>query len=419
MEFIGKTVKLYRLKKSMSQSELATGICSVSYLSKLENNKIEPSQEIVEHLFKRLDIKRNPVISSVINSEAEELLRILTYELFINEKDLSKARDKLASVLNMLEANHVPRLTIFANITLLRVATISNNRKQAKELINELTQLVDQMNPYNKLLFKLYVSIFLITTEDYKLANVHCNEALILLKTEVVSSWLSGYLYYIKSLICSQLYQANQCIEFAEKALEIFKEEFLPSRCIDSYMLLAISYSRFKKYMKALHILHKCERLISQETDQRRLGKILHNRALFYEKMGNIKESIRSWNECIELKKKYHDPSVSFTTLILAKTHYRYGDYSDSEKVLNEMEIEDQDSLLREEVELLLYLLKVKKNQITMDEKKLSRSMKEYKNSSKPRVYSEYCYWVAKLFEERNLYKNASYYFCEAYNTIR
>lgn len=47
LEKIGKQVFYKRLQQKMTQEELCQGICSVSYLSKIENGKIEASEEIL------------------------------------------------------------------------------------------------------------------------------------------------------------------------------------------------------------------------------------------------------------------------------------------------------------------------------------------------------------------------------------
>ena len=53
---IGKQVFYKRLQQKMTQEELCQGICSVSYLSKIENGKIEASEEILQLLCTRLEI---------------------------------------------------------------------------------------------------------------------------------------------------------------------------------------------------------------------------------------------------------------------------------------------------------------------------------------------------------------------------
>lgn len=56
MNYPGFVIKKERLEKNWSQDGLCKGICAVSYLSKIEQGKTEPSDEIISALFKRLEI---------------------------------------------------------------------------------------------------------------------------------------------------------------------------------------------------------------------------------------------------------------------------------------------------------------------------------------------------------------------------
>ena len=56
---IGLLIKKNREKLKLKQEYLCKGICSVSYLSKIEKGNIIPSEEIIKMLFKRLDIDFN------------------------------------------------------------------------------------------------------------------------------------------------------------------------------------------------------------------------------------------------------------------------------------------------------------------------------------------------------------------------
>ena len=50
----GLIIRKRRLEKNRSQEGLCKGICTVGYLSKTEQGKAEPSEEISEALFARL-----------------------------------------------------------------------------------------------------------------------------------------------------------------------------------------------------------------------------------------------------------------------------------------------------------------------------------------------------------------------------
>lgn len=61
MSSIGHIIKSERLNQSMKQTTLAKGICSTSYLSKIENNLTVPSEEVITFLLKKLNIEINQV----------------------------------------------------------------------------------------------------------------------------------------------------------------------------------------------------------------------------------------------------------------------------------------------------------------------------------------------------------------------
>jgi len=69
--FPSALIRYERLKRNWSQDGLCDGICAVSYLSKIEQGKAEPSEEILSALMKRLEIEWHG------GEEAEEVRRLL------------------------------------------------------------------------------------------------------------------------------------------------------------------------------------------------------------------------------------------------------------------------------------------------------------------------------------------------------
>lgn len=66
---LGMLIAYERLKRNWSQAGLCEGICSVSYLSKIEKGISTPSEEIIQLLLKRLDI----IVDGALESEADML----------------------------------------------------------------------------------------------------------------------------------------------------------------------------------------------------------------------------------------------------------------------------------------------------------------------------------------------------------
>lgn len=54
--FVGPLLRLLRLQRNWSQETLCHGICTVSYLSKIEQGKVEANEQLITELFARLDV---------------------------------------------------------------------------------------------------------------------------------------------------------------------------------------------------------------------------------------------------------------------------------------------------------------------------------------------------------------------------
>ena len=96
MDCRGLLIRNARLEKNWSQEGLCHGICSVSYLSKIEQGKAEPSDEIAGALFARLGF--NAVLEKDFSDFAKKLSEdcweaVLSYDFAGAQKLLSAAED--------------------------------------------------------------------------------------------------------------------------------------------------------------------------------------------------------------------------------------------------------------------------------------------------------------------------------------
>ncbi|MFC4182655.1 helix-turn-helix domain-containing protein [Saccharococcus thermophilus] len=95
---IGDRLKLTRLKKEMTQEEVAEGIISVSYLSKIENNQVTPSEEVLHLLYQRLGI------DNLFNERMNELMKqMMLWHKAITDKNEWKAVEMYENLKKMIE----------------------------------------------------------------------------------------------------------------------------------------------------------------------------------------------------------------------------------------------------------------------------------------------------------------------------
>jgi len=77
MNYIGALIYRERNRRDWSQEGLCRGICAVSYLSKIENGKTEPSEEIVRLLLERLELHTSPELEADAKRVVEEAYEYL------------------------------------------------------------------------------------------------------------------------------------------------------------------------------------------------------------------------------------------------------------------------------------------------------------------------------------------------------
>ena len=62
MNYQGYIIYRERVRRNWSQAGLCKGICTVSYLSKIESGRAEPSEEILRLLLARLNLETNRAV---------------------------------------------------------------------------------------------------------------------------------------------------------------------------------------------------------------------------------------------------------------------------------------------------------------------------------------------------------------------
>ncbi|WP_300559370.1 helix-turn-helix transcriptional regulator [Companilactobacillus sp.] len=71
---IGSKFKEQRIKLKLSQAELSAGICTQAVISKIENQNISPSVDILSQLLVKLNLTLNDVFSEFTNLPSNNLV---------------------------------------------------------------------------------------------------------------------------------------------------------------------------------------------------------------------------------------------------------------------------------------------------------------------------------------------------------
>ena len=177
LEKIGKQVFYKRLQQKMTQEELCQGICSVSYLSKIENGKIEASEEILQLLCTRLEIAVTDLrdVEEDVKVKLDEWLNALVH---LDKQQVERIYEELQG-----EMKHVLDFEIINYYKLLytRYLIMKRDIPAVEEELERLKKVYKKYSPFQKLLYTYSKGLLYFLQYKYK------DGIRVLVKTEVMA----------------------------------------------------------------------------------------------------------------------------------------------------------------------------------------------------------------------------------------
>ena len=240
---IGALIKKKRKEYKLTQSKLCKGTCSVSYLSKVENNLIDPNDRYVRELLKKLQISEDVVFKSI--SDKKFLERVIEAFFYMDDEEMERIMEEIKDI----EHNTIINLCKLGYIVYFEL-------QDEEQYVMMLEHLINNMSDYEMKVYLYFASIYYIQNHKYKTAL-----ELVLLNNEIsdtkeiLNGMISELSYYIKQ----RLLIKNCASEDYSNALEIYLKYHNMSRI----MYLSLQKAKFlipenpKKAKAILHTIQK------------------------------------------------------------------------------------------------------------------------------------------------------------------
>ncbi|WP_237740600.1 helix-turn-helix transcriptional regulator [Paenisporosarcina sp. TG-14] len=277
---IGSLIKYHRTKMKMTQSQLAIEICSITHLSKIENNSKEANVETIRLLLNRLEINVQDA------EESEHNIHILLEQIIKNIHYIEHEKSRIT----FLKLDFYKEIIAFTKyiylyeIYKLRYYIFIKDLKLADDQIRWLNTQKQNFSQHEQYLLLYFSAILLILKGEYGEAEEKLS---IIIQEIAVSNTFEGEIYYHLALVKGYLEQSGHAIYYGKKAMEFYKDQFNYKRILHVHMSLAINYSQSKIYEEALvcyeHLIRNAEML--KENDL--LPHIYHNIGDLRHKMGD------------------------------------------------------------------------------------------------------------------------------------
>ncbi|TDL31986.1 XRE family transcriptional regulator [Jeotgalibacillus sp. S-D1] len=295
---IGERIRQIRIHKGLTQTELIKGICSNTYISKIESGKAKPSYSFILKVAKVLDVAPEFLIDMNMKDAEPDVHRI--YQDYIQSEKINS--QDLALLKLHARENHSNSTLIKIYYVLISYYT-NHSIKEAYQLVEQAKNVIslDQTTAENELsyyfngLFK-YFYLRKNYSEALFYAELHIQT---LQKEEAPLREAKAYfnLAKVRTKIDHDLELARI---YTKRALHIFKEEDIKSGIGNAMSELAIQYHRNGLYDEALEVLDELS-LFSEEYKKDYYAPILeYNYGRVYQKLEKYDQAIEHYSTSIK-----------------------------------------------------------------------------------------------------------------------
>ncbi|MEN1937726.1 helix-turn-helix domain-containing protein [Paenibacillus sp. 102] len=298
LEKIGKQVFYKRLQQKMTQEELCQGICSVSYLSKIENGKIEASEEILQLLCARLEIAVSDLrdVEEEVKEKLDDWLNALVH---LDKGQVERIYNELQSEMkNVLDFEIIN----YYNLLYTRYLIMKRDLPALEEELEKLRKMYKKYSPFQKLLYTYSRALMYFMKHRYN-ASLEC-----LIQTELMAKEQGYYetgIYYNLALVYRHLEIEHMALYFANVALEGFRNEYKFRNVINCQLLIAFSYIRKKQYSEAMEIYNNILREANSFADKETIiAIVLNNIGLLHYCQHNYAEAKEYYLKGLQYKKE-------------------------------------------------------------------------------------------------------------------
>lgn len=226
-ENYGILLKRRRIEKQRTLEDVASGVCSTSYLSRIENAQVEVKDVFLKHLFEKLEISYEDVKGIENNKIITEVLK----KYLLDDYESVKKLVNEAITQGIYSEIELKLLLLFVNI-------IDDLYEDARASIADLDLIVDSLIGKELVFFTYLSTLFAFKCNNFEVAY--------------------KYIRILKGIECS-----DEIIQVAinDLAMTIYAQidnEILVKECYNDLKdksITKISFSRFTKHLMELYYI--------------------------------------------------------------------------------------------------------------------------------------------------------------------
>ncbi|GGA92912.1 helix-turn-helix domain-containing protein [Ornithinibacillus halotolerans] len=400
----GNLIRVKRLEKNLSQENLSFGICSPSYLSRIENGQVLVEDDIYVLLFERLGLDYYQ-IATQSDDNLEQIEN--WYESLIanceSNMDIERIKDHAITAGGDLYLKY----QIVYSYYLLR----NKNFEQAAVILNKIEEHIQP--GYNRNYF-LYVYVYMFYSFIIKQYKDAIREGLNLLAVKDFGSLAKpielGEFYYLLAYNYIKTYSYERSTHYANQALSIFNDNYILMKTAKCHILLGISYNNTGFYEESIEAYHRVKSLLKYLPEQDQiyyLSMVYNNIGYCYELQHNYHHAIAYYKKGLE----FNDTTEKARTYVnLIRCYYILKDYATAMRYLQETNnLTTETPSQEQEIQLSVFTVLLQENTWMEDLIEIEKvSMEFFSNNRLLNLTYDYALIFADQYEKHSDYKRAN-----------
>ncbi|PFU41925.1 transcriptional regulator [Bacillus cereus] len=293
---IGERIRQVRMHKGLTQGELVSKICSVTYLSRIESGKIKPSSSFLKQVSKKLGVDCDFLIDG--NYEEIKLTILEICDKYKKDKSITEAELSLLE-LYVREVDAIPLLLKTYGV-IIYYHVRNKNLLYVKLFVDQASQMipsqVEMQNIEDYIYYLRARGLYFSNKGEFFTAYEVYKKIENMLEPEETE--LHADTYYNLSIV-SQNLNKDQSISriYAKKAYKLYKKFNIEQYKIYALILLAMQYNKDKQYEQAYETLKQVENESKVENEPLNLCFLKYNYEKIYQALKDYKNAIKCYEE--------------------------------------------------------------------------------------------------------------------------
>ncbi|GEL77319.1 helix-turn-helix domain-containing protein [Tenuibacillus multivorans] len=317
MTLVGKMIKWHRNKKSYTQEQLAEGICSVTQLSKIENNQIPANEDILFQIAERLNIDQYKLTNYADTHNLHQVKQWMTY---IHEYDLINAKKLYIQLQSSTDTQAHYDIEFLYELALFGYYLMTDQVKKADQLyqtIYEYETLFEAVDAY---------SFYKFTGEYYKNKGLYIDALNQLEQAEEYSKDVEDpELLILLAIVYSHLEKVLTSNAYARRALRIFQDKLYYTRIIECEIVISVNYIYAHDLNVAEQHLQRLITLIDDKFDVKAIVKIYFHLGFIQAIKRDFDQAELSLKRCLQFN--INEPELLHCRYLIAHLYYMKEDF--------------------------------------------------------------------------------------------